>query len=106
MVKALNEDRAIEFIYTDEDKITTRGKRFDPFFKPNWNETLLLGHNYITHFVVVKNDLVLREVGGLRKEYNGSQDYDFVLRATQKAKIHHIAKILYHWRTVGNFYGT
>ena len=101
VVKALNEDRAIEFIYTDEDKITTRGKRFDPFFKPNWNETLLLGHNYITHFVVVKNDLVLREVGGLRKEYNGSQDYDFVLRATQKAKkIHHIAKILYHWRTV------
>ena len=58
VVKALNEDRAIEFIYTDEDKITTRGKRFDPFFKPNWNETLLLGHNYITHFVVVKNDLV------------------------------------------------
>lgn len=101
VVKALNADSQIDFIYTDEDKITTRGKRFDPFFKPNWNEVLLLGHNYITHFVVVKKDLVLREVGGLRKEYNGSQDYDFVLRATQKArKVHHIPKILYHWRTV------
>lgn len=101
VVKALNEDQTIDFIYTDEDKITTRGKRFDPFFKPEWNQTLLMGHNYITHFVVVKRELVLNKVGGLRKEYNGSQDYDFVLRATQAAhKIHHIPKILYHWRTV------
>ncbi|EOT42440.1 glycosyltransferase [Enterococcus columbae] len=101
VVKALNLDQSIDFIYTDEDKITTRGKRFDPFFKPEWNQTLLMGHNYITHFVVVKRELVLNQVGGLRKEYNGSQDYDFVLRATQAAhKIHHIPKILYHWRTV------
>lgn len=61
------------------------GKRFDPFFKPNWNETLLLGHNYITHFVVVKRSIV-ETVGGLRTEFNGSQDYDFVLRATEAAK--------------------
>ncbi|MTD42418.1 glycosyltransferase [Erwinia sp. CPCC 100877] len=101
VVKALNEDNQIDFIYTDEDKISTRGKRFDPFFKPDWNSELLLGHNYITHFVVVKKDLVLRQVGGLRDEFNGSQDYDFVLRATEAAnKIYHIPKILYHWRTV------
>lgn len=101
VVKALNEDNEIDFIYTDEDKISTRGKRFDPFFKPNWNSELLLGHNYITHFVVVKKELVLQQVGGLRDEFNGSQDYDFVLRATEAAnKIHHISKILYHWRTV------
>lgn len=101
VVKALNEDKEIDFIYTDEDKISTRGKRFDPFFKPDWNSELLLGHNYITHFVVVKKDLVLQRVGGLRDEFNGSQDYDFVLRATEAAnKIHHIPKILYHWRTV------
>lgn len=101
VVNALNQDKEIDFIYTDEDKISTRGKRFDPFFKPEWNEELLFGHNYITHFVVVKRELVLQKVGGLRDEFNGSQDYDFVLRATEAAtKIYHIPKILYHWRTV------
>lgn len=85
VVNALNEDQQREFIYTDEDKLSMSGKRFDPFFKPNWNETLLLGHNYITHFVVVKRSIV-ETVGGLRTEFNGSQDYDFVLRATEAAK--------------------
>lgn len=100
VVKAINEDQDIEFIYTDEDKINTRDQRFDPFFKPTWNSELLLGHNYITHFVVVKKALLDR-IGYLRSEFDGSQDYDFVLRATeQAAKIHHIPKILYHWRTV------
>lgn len=100
MVKAINEDRDREFFYTDEDKLSMSAKRFDPFFKPNWNETLLLGHNYITHFVVVKRNL-LDQIGGLRSEFNGSQDYDFVLRATEAAKkIHHIPRMLYHWRTI------
>ncbi|WP_407856654.1 glycosyltransferase [Enterococcus hailinensis] len=100
VVNALNEDQEREFIYTDEDKLSMSEKRFDPFFKPNWNETLLLGHNYITHFVVVKRSII-DEVGGLRTEFNGSQDYDFVLRATEVAKkIHHITNILYHWRTI------
>lgn len=100
VVKTINSDLSIDFIYTDEDKISTRGKRFDPFFKSSWNPILLKGHNYITHFVVVKKELIA-EVGGLNPEMNGSQDYDFVLRATKKAhKIHHIPKILYHWRTV------
>ncbi|MDH6364556.1 glycosyltransferase involved in cell wall biosynthesis/2-polyprenyl-3-methyl-5-hydroxy-6-metoxy-1,4-benzoquinol methylase [Enterococcus sp. PF1-24] len=101
VVAALNQNPAIDFIYTDEDKITVRGQRFDPFFKPDWNEELLLGHNYITHFVVVKKDIVTTRAGGLRHEFNGSQDYDFVLRATEVAEIvHHIPKILYHWRTI------
>ena len=100
VVNALNENQNREFIYTDEDKLSMSGKRFDPFFKPNWNETLLLGHNYITHFVVVKRSIV-ETVGGLRTEFNGSQDYDFVLRATETAKeIHHVSNILYHWRTI------
>lgn len=100
VVKAINEDNTIDFIYTDEDKISTRGKRFDPFFKPSWNSELLRGHNYITHFVVVKRSL-LDSVGLLRPEFDGSQDYDFVLRATEQAqRIYHIPKILYHWRTV------
>lgn len=100
VVKTLNADSTVDFFYTDEDKIDIRGNRFDPFFKPNWNSELLLGHNYITHFVVVRKDLITK-VGGLRKEFNGSQDYDFVLRATEVAEnIYHIPKILYHWRTV------
>ncbi|MFC4771145.1 glycosyltransferase [Enterococcus hermanniensis] len=100
VVNALNEDQEREFIYTDEDKLSMSEKRFDPFFKPNWNETLLLGHNYITHFVVVKRSII-DDIGGLRTEFNGSQDYDFVLRATEAAKkIHHVANILYHWRTI------
>lgn len=60
----------------------------------------MLGHNYITHFVVVKRDL-LEKAGKLRSEVNGSQDYDFVLRATElTGNIYHIPKILYHWRTI------
>lgn len=100
IVKALNNEPDIDFFYTDEDKITVEEERFDGFFKPNWNAELILGHNYITHFVVVKKEL-LAEVGGLRTEFNGSQDYDFVLRATEKAKkIHHVPGIMYHWRAI------
>ena len=99
-VKVINEDEEYDFIYCDEDKIDTRGRRFDPFFKSSWNRELLYNHNYITHFVVVKKEL-LDQVGLLKSEYNGSQDYDFILRATEKAKkIYHIPKLLYHWRTI------
>ncbi|MDR0690579.1 MAG: glycosyltransferase [Streptococcaceae bacterium] len=99
-VKALNQDSEIDFLYSDEDKLRENGERIEPFFKPNWNAQLLLAHNYITHFVVV-SCVLLEKIGGLRTKFNGSQDYDFVLRATEKAKkIHHIASILYHWRMI------
>lgn len=100
IVKALNEDPTIDFIYTDEDKMDQDGKRYDAFFKPDWNPILIMQHNYITHFVVVKRGLQ-QEIGGLKTEFNGSQDYDFVLRATEVAQnIHHVRKILYHWRAI------
>lgn len=100
VVKALNEDQSIDFVYTDEDKITENGKRFNAFYKSNWNPELILNHNYITHFVVVKRSL-LDQIGGLNTEFNGSQDYDFVLRATEKAKnIKHISGMMYHWRAI------
>ena len=99
-VKLINENINAEFIYCDEDMIDMSGRRFNPFFKSSWNPKLLLGHNYITHFVVVKRDL-LEKAGKLRSEVNGSQDYDFVLRATELTEnIYHIPKILYHWRTI------
>lgn len=99
VVKAINENRDVELIYSDEDKFT-KGmfSRRSPFFKPDFSPHYLYGLNYICHFVVVKKSL-LDELGGLRGEYNGSQDYDFVLRATHKAKkVIHIPQILYHWR--------
>lgn len=100
IVKALNKDRTIDFIYTDEDKVTESGKRFNAFYKDKWNSELILNHNYITHFVVVKRSL-LEKTGGLKTEFNGAQDYDFVLRATENAEnIAHISGMMYHWRAI------
>lgn len=100
VVSSLNHHPETDFFYSDEDKIREDGSRFDPFFKPGFSPNLLLSHNYITHFVVV-SEALLSKVGNLRGEFDGSQDYDFVLRATEQAKnVEHIAKMLYHWRTL------
>lgn len=99
IVKAVNEDLETDVVYTDEDKITMDGKTYyDPHFKPDFNLDLLRSNNYICHIFVVKKDIV-DQVGLLRKEYDGAQDFDFILRCCEKAhKIKHIPKILYHWR--------
>lgn len=102
VVKALNENPAYDLIYSDEDKIDLEGNRMDPAFKPDWSPDLLLGTNYISHLGVYRRCIV-QEIGGFRKGYEGSQDYDLVLRFTEKTtaeKIKHIPKILYHWRMV------
>jgi glycosyltransferase involved in cell wall biosynthesis len=98
VVKAINNEIA-DVIYTDEDKISEDGKeRFEPHFKPDWSPDTLRSYNYICHFFVFKKSLIDR-VGLFRKEFDGSQDYDFILRVTEAAaKIVHIPKILYHWR--------
>lgn len=96
----LNEDKKIDMIYTDEDKMDVDGKLCEPFFKPDFSPDTLLSFNYITHFAVYRKSLV-EEIGLLRSEYNGAQDFDFVLRFTEKTdKIKHISKITYHWRKV------
>lgn len=99
IVIALNKNPNADLIYSDEDKPTDNGKtRTTPFFKPSWNPELLLSVNYITHLVVVRKSLV-DKVGGLRPGFDGAQDYDFLLRATEQTdNIVHIPKILYHWR--------
>jgi len=86
-------------VYTDEDKLDIDGgELFEPHFKPDFNPDLLNSVNYICHLFVVNHELLL-EVGGFREEYDGAQDYDFILRCTEKArKIHHVPKALYHWR--------
>jgi len=94
---AINEQDP-ELLYSDEDGIDPCGRRVNPHFKPDFSPDLLLSHNYITHLVVVSRAL-LERVGGLRGEFDGAQDYDFLLRATEQARsIYHIPKVLYHWR--------
>ncbi len=99
VVIAYNNNPKADIIYSDEDKLSDDGsERLLPFFKPDWSPDLLLGVNYITHFLVVKQQLVTA-VGGLRSEFDGAQDYDFLLRITEKTdNIVHIPKMLYHWR--------
>lgn len=107
MVKRINETGA-DFLYSDEDKVSSDLSRYmDPHFKLSFNQELLLGNNYICHFLVVKRELLDR-AGGLDSRYDGAQDFDFVLRLSELAKrVEHIPKILYHWRvhsgsTAGN----
>lgn len=89
-----------ELFYTDEDKISGDGSEyFQPNLKPDFDPDLLRSNNYICHFLVVSRGLLDR-AGGFDRQYDGAQDYDFILRCTEQAKgISHIPKILYHWRT-------
>lgn len=88
-----------DFVYTDEDKVVEDlSEYYAPHFKPDFSIDLLRSNNYITHFTVVKRELI-ELVGGFRREFDGAQDYDFILRCIEKAeRIVHIPKILYHWR--------
>ena len=99
VVIAINQNPAADFIYSDEDKIDIAGKTvFEPQFKPDFNKDMLRSVNYICHLLVVKKDL-LKKLKGFDKAYDGAQDYDFILRASEQAKqIVHIPKVLYHWR--------
>lgn len=98
VVEALNHNPKLDLIYTDEDKIDFKGKYMEPHFKPDYSPDTLMGVNYICHLSVIRRSLV-EKLGGLRKKYDGSQDYDLILRITENTKnIHHIEKILYHWR--------
>lgn len=103
VVKAINNNPAADVIYSDEDKLTFDGKlRANPHFKPDWSPDNLMSYNYITHLLVTKMSL-LKSVGLIREGFEGAQDFDLVLRLTEKAKgIVHIPKILYHWREHDN----
>ena len=99
VVKVINEDANTDFIYSDEDKFHFIDEPyFAPHFKPDYAPDTLRAINYICHLSVFKKSL-LEEIGGFKSEYNGAQDYDIILRATEQAKkIVHISKVLYHWR--------
>jgi GT2 family glycosyltransferase/glycosyltransferase involved in cell wall biosynthesis len=96
----LAEHPETDVVYSDDDKIDAYGRRFAPQFKPDWSPELLLSYMYLSHLFVLRRSL-FTDVGGLRVGYEGSQDYDLALRATEVGpRVGHIAKVLYHWRAV------
>ena len=100
VVKVLNENDDWDFIYSDEDKLDKEGNLCDPHFKSDFNYDLLLSHNYICHFSVIRKT-VGDQIGWFREGYEGSQDYDLFLRTIDLTKkIYHIPRVLYHWRKV------
>ncbi len=96
---ALNKNPDAEVLYSDEDKINTKEDRSAPVFKPDWSPELLLTTNYFNHILVVKRTLC--EQVKYRTEFDGCQDWDFILRLIELTdKVHHIPKVLYNWRTL------
>ena len=92
------QERDIDFFYSDRDMISPAGKRFQHFFRPDWSPEYLLSFNYVPHIEIYHRRLLL-DIGGFRDGYEGSQDYDLVLRATEKTdKIYHCSQVLYSWR--------
>lgn len=99
---ALNAHPETDVLYSDEDKIDDSGWRYDPYFKPDWNPELFVGQNFLSHLGVYRAARV-KEVGGFRVGYEGSQDWDLAMRIIEHiptSRIHHIPKVLYHWRAV------
>ena len=103
IVKVINENPEVEFIYSDEDKLERlKGPRYGVFFKPDFSPYTLNSANYICHFSIFKKEL-MDKLGGFRSEYDGSQDFDIVARASELTQnIVHIPKVLYHWRAHKN----
>jgi GT2 family glycosyltransferase/glycosyltransferase involved in cell wall biosynthesis len=100
VAKAIQVNPEIDFLYTDEDKLDDSGEFVDHFCKPDWSPDHLLSVMYLLHLLVVRKDLFY-EVGGFRPEFSGAQDYDLALRLSTRAQfIHHVPKILYHWRKI------
>ena len=97
-VALLNRQPDADFIYSDEDKIDDEGRRFAPFFKPDWSPDSFLTRMYTSHLAMFRRSL-LEEIGGFRVGFEGSQDYDLVLRVSERTnRIYHIPEVLYHWR--------
>jgi GT2 family glycosyltransferase len=100
VAKVLNERPNLDYVYSDEDKQELDGTLTGAFFKPGWSPDLLMSVNYVTHFSVYRRT-VLENVGGFRKGFDGSQDYDLVLRVTERTdRVGHVPLPLYTWRKV------
>jgi GT2 family glycosyltransferase len=90
----------VDYVYTDEDKIDVDGRHFQAFFKPNWSPERFRTQMYTCHFSVLRRSLV-DEVGGFDADVEGSQDWDLVLKVTERARaVAHVPEVLYHWRAL------
>ncbi len=95
-------DRGLDAVYTDSDKVDESGIRREPFYKPDWSPEYFRGVMYIGHLLCVRRDFAL-EIGGFDSRYDGVQDFEFMLRYSEKTgRIGHVSKVLYHWRAVQN----
>ena len=102
IAEAISAGTDVGLVYSDEDKLDAEGRRYDPYFKPDFDPDLLRGQNYVCHFTAIRADLV-RSVGGFRKGFEGSQDHDLILRCTEHLRpeqVRHVPKVLYHWRAI------
>jgi GT2 family glycosyltransferase len=100
VVRWLNANPALDVIYSDEDKLDGRGSLYDPHLKPDWSPDQLTAQNYVCHLTVARRTLVER-IGGFRSAFDGSQDYDLILRLTEQTEqVAHIPEPLYSWRAV------
>jgi O-antigen biosynthesis protein len=102
LVKCLQQQPEANIVFSDEDKVDEQGARFGPYFKTDYNPELMWAQNMISHLGCYRKS-VLDEVGGFRKGFEGSQDYDLALRVIQRSsasQIVHIPKVLYHWRAI------
>ncbi|PND30134.1 family 2 glycosyl transferase [Achromobacter pulmonis] len=89
-----------DFVYSDEDKLDEKGNYVQPHFKPDWSPDTMMSTMFTCHVSCVRRNL-LEKVGGLRSQYDGCQDWDFVLRVSEHtSRISHVAKVLYHWRII------
>lgn len=97
---SINAHPKVRMIYSDEDKTDENNRRFDPYFKCDWNPDLFYSHNMFSHLGVYETAL-MRQVGGFREGFEGAQDYDLALRCIEQVKptqIFHIPRVLYYWR--------
>jgi len=100
MALALNKNRDLQLLYSDEDKLDEHNRRSEPYFKSDWNPELFLAQNFVSHLSVYRTDLIHR-IGGFRIGFEGSQDYDLALRCIEQIRpeeIEHLPWVLYHWR--------
>jgi len=98
--EAIGASSDIDYVYTDEDKIDERGRHASPFLKPDWSPERMRTQMYTCHLSVLRRSLV-EQLGGFDPEFEGSQDWDLVLRATERARaVRHVPRVLYHWRSI------
>jgi GT2 family glycosyltransferase len=98
VAEAIDRTPDADYVYTDEDKIDLRGRHSSPFFKPDWSPERLRTQMYTCHLSVLRRSLV-EEVGGFDPDFEGSQDWDLVLKVSERARsVVHVPRVLYHWR--------